>query len=382
MLLLATACLGGGLLPSCETEKSSATTETRGEWRTREWPMARGAKELQGRVKDPVPRNPAITWTFRAKGAVSSEAAIANGLIVFGTDEGQVHALDLNTRSERWRVATMDAVEATPLILDNRVFAGSNDHTFRALDPTTGRELWHVNGEEKFPTGGIPNGTGRILVNGYDGISRCLDAKDGALVWKHETQDYINGSPAVIDGGLVAFGGCDSVIHIIHLKDGSAANQVKSDAQIIRSLAAWGDIVYGVNFANQLIAFDVKSDKPAWIYECDGAQFSTSPGVDEERVYVGSRDKQLHAVDRATGKSAWKYKTGGRIESSPLVFDDAVVFGSGDGRLHAVDPRDGSVIWQLDLGENLPNAPAFADGRIVIGGGDGNLFVIGETPRK
>ncbi len=348
--------------------------------------MVRGSKELQGRVHDPVPRNPLVSWTFRAKGAISSEAALGNGLIVFGTDEGLIHAVDAVTRGERWRVATMDSVEATPLIIDGRVFAGSNDHTFRALDITTGREIWHVDGDEKFPTGGVPisgsNGTRRILVNCYDGISRCLEEKDGAVVWKHETQDYINGSPVMIDGGLVAFGGCDSVIHVIHLKDGTASNQVRSDAQIIRSLAAWGNVVYGVNFANQLIALDVKADKPAWLYECDDAQFTTSPAVDEERVYVGSRDKQLHAVDRTTGKSAWKCKTGGRIESSPLVFDDAVVFGSADGRLRAVNPRDGSLIWQLDLGENLPNAPAFADGKIVIGGGDGNLFVIGEGPRK
>ncbi len=348
--------------------------------------MARGGKELQGRVNDRVPRHPKVGWTFRTKGAVSSEATVAQGVIAIGTDEGLIQTVDMATHSERWRVVTMDSVEATPAIVDNILFAGSNDHTFRALDLVTGRKIWHVDGEEKFPTGGVPvtgpQGEKCILVNGYDGISRCLRRANGSLVWKHETQDYINGSPALLDGDLVAFGGCDSVIHVVHFKDGTAANQVKSDAQIIRSLAVWGSTVYGVNFANQLIAFDVKSDKPAWLYECDGEQFTTSPGVDEERVYVGARDKHLHAVDRLTGKPVWKFKTGGRVESSPLVFDDAVVFGSSDGRLYALAPKDGSVIWRLDLGEDLPNAPAFADGKIVIGGGDGNLFVIEESPGK
>ncbi len=84
--------------------------------------------------------------------------------------------------------------------------------------------------------------------------------------------------------------------------------------------------------------------------------------MDEERVYVGSRDKHLHAVDRLSGKLAWKFKTGGRVESSPLVFDDAVVFGSSDGRLYAVDKQDGHELWRLDLGEDLAVAPAFAAG--------------------
>ena len=87
-------------------------------------------------------------------------------------------------------------------------------------------------------------------------------------------------------------------------------------------------------------------------------------------------------MERLSGKPAWKFKTGGRVESSPLVFDDAVVFGSSDGRLYALNPGDGSEIWRLDLGENLAAAPAFAAGRIVIGGAEGNVFVIqgGGTP--
>ena len=352
-----------------------------GAWKTREWPMTRGGKSLRGQVEDRVPRQAVLEWTYPVKGAVTSEAAVSNGLIVFGTDEGAVIAVDMRTRKERWRVLTKDTVEAAPAIASGRVFAGSNDNVFRALDLTTGKELWHIDGEEKFPTGAVvvvsPDGKDDwVLVNGYDGMARCLRGKDGTEVWKHETQNYINGSPAVLDGGLVAFGGCDSLIHLIRLADGSKVREIATDAQIIRSMAGWDGAVYGVNYANQLLAAETKGDKIEWVYEDDDAQFLSIPGVDEARVYVGCRDKYLHAVDRHTGKRLWKFKTGGRVESSPLVFDDAVVFGSADGRLYAVDKLDGHEIWRLDLGENLAVAPAFAAGRIVIGGADGSLFVI------
>jgi outer membrane protein assembly factor BamB len=377
---------GLALVAGCGEKKDGAAARAAGSngsggWRTREWPMTRGGVALQGRVHDRVPRQPAVAWTFAAKGAVTSEAVVANGLIVFGTDEGAVIAVEMSTGKERWRAETKDAVEATPAIAAGRVFAGSNDSVFRALDLLTGKLLWQIEGEEKFPTGAVvvagSNGTeDRLLVNGYDGVARCVRAADGSEVWKHGTQNYINGSPAILDDGLVAFGGCDSLIHLIRLKDGGAVSEITTDAQIIRSLATWGNSVYGVNYANQLIAADVSSHKIVWSYEEDDAQFLTIPAVDEARVYVGSRDKHLHAVDRLTGKRVWKFKTGGRVESSPLVFDDAVVFGSADGRLYAADPQDGHEIWRLDLGENLAVAPAFADGRIVIGGADGTLFVI------
>ena len=100
------------------------------------------------------------------------------------------------------------------------------------------------------------------------------------------------------------------------------------------------------------------------------------PAVDEALVYVGSRDKHLHAVDRLTGKLRWKFQTSGRVSSAPLVFDDAVVFGSSDGRLYAVTKADGKELWRLDLGEELLVAPAYVGGRIAIGGNDGTFFMV------
>ena len=52
--------------------------------------MTRGDTALQGRVHDRVPRRPVVEWTFSAKGAVTSEAAVSNGIAVFGNDEGAV----------------------------------------------------------------------------------------------------------------------------------------------------------------------------------------------------------------------------------------------------------------------------------------------------
>ena len=348
---------------------------------TLRWPMSRGGPELQGRVAARVPLHPAVEWIYQVKGAITSEAAAAEGVVAFGDDEGVIHAVDWQTHRERWQIKTGDTVEATPAIADGRVFIGSDDGLFRALELADGKLAWQFKGEDKFPTGAalVPSPEGGetlLLVNGYDGISHCLRARDGTVVWQHETQDYINGTPVMLAGGRVAFGGCDAVIHVLQLGNGTAIHSIKSDAQIIRSLAAWEETVYGVNYANQLLAAPVTADQATWVYEADSTQFLTSPAVDAARVYVGARDQHLHAVDRLTGKLRWKFKTGGRVASSPLVFEDAVVFGASDGRLYAVATDDGRELWRLDLGERLENAPAFAGGRIVIGGSDGTLFVV------
>lgn len=348
--------------------------------RLTEWPLTRGGGDLSGRVACKVPRGPAVDWTFAAGAAVTSEAAMADGVVVFGDEDGNVHAVEFATRKELWLHKTEDTIEASPAIAGGRVFVGSNDGYFRALNLRDGKELWKIKGQEKFPTGAVivsQPGVGEVvLVNGYDGSTRCLNPADGSERWTYPSADYINGSPAVLDGGLVAFGGCDAHVHVIRLTDGGLLRKIPTDAQIVRSMAGAGTWAYGINHADQLVAADTGTQALAWVYQNDDGQLLTSPGLDGQHVYVGSRDKHLHAVARSNGKPVWKFKTGGRVETPPLVFDDAVVIGSADGRLYAVDATGGDAVWRLDLGEAIAVAPVYAAERIIVGGNDGTLFVI------
>jgi eukaryotic-like serine/threonine-protein kinase len=380
------------LLAACDNKPSSGTVAPSPADATppaalTDWPISRGGPQLQGRINASLFRSPTVEWSLDLPSPVVAEAAVAEGAIVVGDVMGFIHCIDLDTHSVRWSFETGDTIQAAPAISKGRVFVGSGDASFLALNLVTGEKLWSIEGAEKFSSAAsivtAADGTTEwILVNGYDGITRCLLASDGSEVWTYKTDDYINGTPAVIDGRLVAFGGCDKVIHIINLADGALVNEVVTDAQITNSVATSGTTIYSGNHANQLIATEAEADSLTWIYDGGSFPFFTAPAVDETNVYIGSRDKSLHAVNRTTGSRAWTFPTGGRVESSPLAFDNAIVFGSSDGRLYAVDPAGGQEIWRLDLGEDLTASPAYAQGRLIIGGGGGTLFVISEKPAQ
>lgn len=339
--------------------------------------MTRGAPSLSGRVNAPAPAAPSIEWTYQAGAAITSEAAIADGLIVVGDDDGAIHAVDIATRKLRWRTVTGDTVEATPAIAGGKILTGSHDGTFRALDATNGTVLWSHEGDDKFPTGAIlADDDSLALVNGYDGITRCWRIADGTEAWRHDTRDYINGSPALLDDGRIVFGGCDARLHILTLKDGTATTGFESEAHIVRSLAAGKTAVYGVNHANQVFAATVDATAPLWLHELPNTSPTTQPAADEERVYVACQDRTLRALNRNTGQPVWEFKAGGRVAGAPLVFDDLVVFGAGDGRLYGVEKVGGEERWRLDVGEALLAPVAFAGGRLVVGGADGTLFVV------
>jgi len=345
------------------------------------WPMTRGGPTLSGRVATAVPLSPVVAWTFECSGPVSAEAAIVDDRVFIGTDAGTFYSLALDSGRELWHLETGDAISSAPAVSGAFVYVTSNDGRLYALDAETGAEVWRFEIEDKISAGAvvIDSRTGEgewVMVNGYDGITRVFDAVDGRIVWTYQTDDYINGAPALVDDRYVVFGGCDAQLHVVNVADGSAVRTILTDAYIPASIATFGSMAYCSNYANQTVAFDIAGGTIAWVYEDRNLLFGASPGVDEQHVYMGSRDRQLHAIDRETGKGAWKFQTGGRVESSPLVFSNGVVFGSADGRLYAADREDGGEIWRLDLGESLIASPAFGQGRIVVGGQNGTVFAV------
>lgn len=350
--------------------------------------MTRGGPALNGSVATTVPRAPVTAWTFAASGPISAEASIVANRVYVGTNKGTLHVLAADTGKPLWSFDTKDAITAAPAIAAGKVFLSSNDGRLYALSAETGAEVWQFTSDEKIsagavvikaPADSVTPGADWILLNGYDGTTRVLNAADGKLVWSYKTDDYINGSPAVVDGRFLVFGGCDSQLHVVHLKDGALLHKITTSAQIPASIATFGPMAYCGNYANETVAFDVVGGKVAWSYEERALPFMSSPAVNDRLVLIGSRDKHLHAIDRATGKAAWTFKTGGRVEGSPIVFTDAVVFGSADGRLYAANLADGTELWQLDLGEALVASPAFGAKKIIVGGDKGTVFALAAS---
>ncbi|BCX47226.1 hypothetical protein HAHE_11340 [Haloferula helveola] len=380
------AILGAALLSACDEpapEHVEPAADPAAPAPLTDWPVTRGGPTLQGRINGPAPKDPAIDWTFTLDNPSVAEAALSEGTLIVGDLMGFIHAIDFETRKLRWKFETGDTIEGAATIHDGAVFVGSGDQSFHALELTDGSKRWSIEGLEKFPSAAnvipAPDGNGfHLILNGYDGICRCINPADGKEIWQYETNDYINGTPALIGTDRIAFGGCDSVIHVLDAATGKPVNEILTDAQITDSVASLGSTVYSGNYANQVVAAEIDAEEPTWIYQGDDFPFFSAPAVDDARVYIGCRDKALHAIDRETGKKVWVFATGGRVESSPIVFDDAVVFGSSDGRLYAVNPEDGTELWRLDLGEKLTASPIFAQDRIIIAGGAGTVFVIGS----
>ena len=65
-------------------------------------------------------------------------------------------------------------------------------------------------------------------------------------------------------------------------------------------------------------------------------------------TFVSEVDKHtLHAFDSATGKEAWHFIAGGRIDSPPTIWNGRVFFGGKDGHVYCLRAKDGALVWDF-----------------------------------
>jgi eukaryotic-like serine/threonine-protein kinase len=136
-------------------------------------------------------------------------------------------------------------------------------------------------------------------------------------------------------------------------------------------------------------AFDLKTRKPLWLFHTEGSVAST-PAIADERLHVLSRDGWLYTLS-LDGQLLWRFRTGGEqrfaavggygldpalgpvpdpwdlYQSSPLVHGGKVYFGSSDGHVRALDAATGREVWSYAAGDPVHSSPTYADGKIFIG---------------
>lgn len=340
-----------------------------------DWPIFRGNPLQTGVATGTLPTGLQVLWKFETKESVESSAAIVNGVVYVGSFDEHLYAIELATGKEKWR-HKMGPVKAPVSVRDGRIYIGDADGVFHCLDGATGKSLWTHKTEGEINSGANFAGE-HIVVGSDDGNLYCL-ARNGTLVWKHTTQDRVNGSPAVTEARTFV-AGCDSSLHVIDTAKGKEIKSIELGGPVGATAAVAGDHVYVGTMSNQVVAVDWKKGEVAWTFEAAkrSQPFFASAAVTDSLVLVGCRDKRLYAIDRKTGKEVWSFLTENRIDSSPVVVGKHVYVGSLDHSLYVLDLEKGTRISSVDLESPISASPAVSDGRLVIGTQKGVVYCLG-----
>jgi outer membrane protein assembly factor BamB len=144
-----------------------------------------------------------------------------------------------------------------------------------------------------------------------------------------------------------------------------------------------GGIVYTMDAAGTVSAFDLTSGRRSWQFETrEEKDRSTNVGgglaFDGGSLYAVNGLAELVALDATKGTVHWRKGTGTPTRSAPTVADGRLFFTTIDDRLLAFATADGRQLWSYQASQSPTAmlgqpAPAYSDGFVVAGFGSGEV---------
>jgi quinohemoprotein ethanol dehydrogenase len=149
------------------------------------------------------------------------------------------------------------------------------------------------------------------------------------------------------------------------------------------------DSAWRFSALDQINVDTVKDLKPAWVLDFDTNRGQeASPIVVDGVAYVSTAWNKVYAVDAKSGAQIWKWEPGNRAEKGAMaccdvvnrgvaVYQGKVFVGTIDGRLVALDARTGKQVWSaqtvpLDGMLTITGVPSVANGLVYIGNAGGD----------
>ncbi|MET0589418.1 MAG: PQQ-dependent dehydrogenase, methanol/ethanol family [Novosphingobium sp.] len=186
---------------------------------------------------------------------------------------------------------------------------------------------------------------------------------------------------AVLAGAALMLAGCNKPAQTI--EEAMVANPDE--------WASWGRTGHETHFSplDEIDAGNVADLKLAWHYDLEPGYTPTTPLMAEGKVFLTTGHSHIRALDAVTGQQIWEYDGGTRARAtSPMdlswgnkgiAYDAGRVFlGTSDGYVIALDAKDGKEVWKAqDFGPDEPRtmngAPRVFAGKVIIGHGGADI---------
>ena len=272
-----------------------------------------------------------------------SSPAIENGVVYFGSGDGNVYAVEAASGALKWKFKTGDVVHASPALAAGTLYIGSWDSYLYALDAGTGREKWRFKtGEDHNIYNQVGIQSAAVVANGVvyfgcrDSKLYAVDASTGKERWSFSNKgSWVIATP-ILSAGTLYFSTSDSgMFHAVEAATGKPLYSLKFTWPSFSSPTIARDVLYIGSHAGKLLAVDLKTRKPAWEFVTDGvrengARYIKPDGTPNYEAAFGRffHDDLVIGVDRMMSIGA--------VLSSPAVVGDTVVFGSMDGNVYAL----------------------------------------------
>lgn len=333
-----------------------------------DWPTFRGSYSRTGYSQDEGPSDrPEVVWKIDLQSRVKSSPIVVDEIMFLGHYAGIISA-DPYTGKILWKYAIEKKVFCTPTYYNGDiVFSAWDRHLYR-INGLSGEVVWDMKFKSAIDASPVIIDD-EIFAGDFNGMFLAVDFNLAKVNRMFHTNNWIVGS-AAFDGERFYFGSRDSIFYALNKSSYEPDWEFEAGGDIGSSPAIDDDYVYFGANNQKLFCLDKKSGEKKWEFDTNGAMFS-SPAIHDGKLFCGSTDSTVYCLDIKTGEELWQFKTQNIIYSSAAIARNRVYIGCDDAYLYSIDTETGELVWKQFLGSAITASPTIYGNMLFVASDNG-----------
>jgi len=260
-------------------------------------------------------------WQKTFQEVISGGVFVGYGLVLFGTEGGDLYALDAENGKVLWQQHLSSEILSVPVANGQLVIAQTADGKLFALDQETGAQKWLF--QVSVPALSLrgtssPQLNDEIVLSGFaNGKLIALHLTTGLPVWERA----------------------------ISLPQGRS--ELDRIVDIDGNFIVEGPKAYASTYQGHVASIDIRSGRPIWQREISSS-LDLASGLGN--IYLIDFESRIVALDELTGADVWGQKDLlNKKLSSPVSYGNYLITGDEEGYLYFISQIDGKIIKKIRI---------------------------------
>jgi len=189
----------------------------------------------------------------------------------------------------------------------------------------------------------------------------AVNSSNGQFIWKYQTGAMINQSGGSLVNGVLYFGSRDNYLYAVSAQNGNLIWRYNTGVSLEQSsptvvngivyIGGWYNVP-GFNVKGSVYAVNAQTGTLVW-EKLMNTGFSSSPFVNNDRLYICGDDLKISALNTTSGALLWQKEILPN-SASPVEVNGVVYVGGGGTRyFYALDASNGTEKWKFSVPNSL-----------------------------